>query len=422
MKRLLILLLAASASTPAMAQHAGHTMTMPMPMPSNTQAAHPPRPAARPRPRPAASPRARNARPVARRQAATPARRTATAPAARRAAVPPANPHAGHNMQTPSGSPPAGQPAHDMSSMPGMEMPAGNAPAGEPAHDMSSMPGMEMPAAPTGQPAQGTPSMPGHDMSNMGVETADPPAAPPPPAALSGPVHAADTAYPPDRMANARGIFRSEHGAILNYRVLFDQLEARIQNGRAGYAWDGEAWYGGASNRLWLKSEGEGTFGHGPEQAEAQALWSRAIDPWFNVQAGVRYDFRPDPERGYLVLGLQGLAPYWFEVDGAFFISEKGDVSARFEGEYEQRITQRLILQPRIDLDFALQDVPEIRIGSGLSSAEAGLRLRYEVIPEFAPYVGVHYGRAFGDTARFRRAAGEDVGGWSFLLGVRTWF
>ena len=280
-------------------------------------------------------------------------------------------------------------------------MPAATTPAGQPAHDMSSMAG--------------------HDMNAM-AETPDPPAAPPPPAALSGPAHAADTAFPLQRMDEARALFRDEHGRIRSHRVFFDQLEARIQSGRDGYAWDAEAWYGGATNRLWLKTEGEGTFGSSPEQAEVQALWSRALDPWFNLQAGVRYDFRPDPRRGYLVVGIQGLAPYWFEVDGAVFLSDRGDLSARFEGEYEQRITQRLILQPRVELDFALQDVPAIGVGSGLSSAEAGLRLRYEIVPEFAPYVGVQYGRAFGDTARFRRAAGEDVGGWSFLMGVRTWF
>jgi len=264
--------------------------------------------------------------------------------------------------------------------------------------------------------------MPGHDMAAMSEAAPDPPAAPPPSAALGGPAHAADTVYPADRMADARAIFRDEHGVIRTSRVLVDQLEARIHNGRDGYAWDGEAWFGGAINRLWLKTEGEGTFGHAPEQAEAQALWSRAIDPWFNLQAGIRYDFRPEPERGYLVLGIEGLAPYRFQVDGAVFLSNKGDLSARFEAEYDQRITQRLILQPRIDLDLSLQDVPELRTGAGLSTAEAGLRLRYEIVPEFAPYVGVHYGRSFGDTARFRRAAGEDVGGWTFLLGVRTWF
>lgn len=395
MNRLLILLLSASVSAPALAQHQGHTM----PMPSG---ARPAQPAARPA-QPAARQPARRARPAARRRAA-PARPARAAPARR--------------------SPTPASPAHDMSSMPGMQMPAGTAPAGQPAHDMSSMPGMQMPAgtAPAGQPAHDMSSMPGHDMSNMGEAPPDPPAAPPSAAALGGPAHAADTVYRQDQMAGARSVFLDEHGAIRSYRVLVDQFEARIQGGRDGYAWDGEVWYGGAINRLWVKTEGEGTFGSSPEQAEVQALWSHALDPWFNLQAGVRYDFRPDPRRGYLVLGIQGLAPYWFEVDGAVFLSDHGDLSARFEGEYEQRITQRLILQPRIDLDFALQDVPEIGVGSGLSTAEAGLRLRYEIVPEFAPYVGVHYGRAFGDTAQFRRAAGRDVGGWSFLLGVRTWF
>lgn len=153
-----------------------------------------------------------------------------------------------------------------------------------------------------------------------------------------------------------------------------------------------------------------------------QALWSRALDPWFNLQAGLRYDIRPQPDRGYLVVGVQGLAPYWFEVDGAIFLSERGHVSARFEGEYDLRITQRLILQPRLELDLALQNDRAIGIGAGLSSAEAGLRLRYEFVPEFAPYVGLEYERAFGNTADFRRADGEDVGGLRLVLGVRTWF
>lgn len=223
-------------------------------------------------------------------------------------------------------------------------------------------------------------------------------------------------------MAQAREELRKEHGALTTYKVLVDQLEAKTGSGRDGYSWDGQAWYGGDINKLWLKTEGEGEFGRAPEDAEVQALWSRAIDPWFDLQAGVRYDFRPDPERAYLVLGIQGLAPYWFEVDGAAFVSDRGDASARFEGEYDLRLTQKLILQPRLEFDLALQDVPEIGIGSGLSTAELGARLRYEVRPEFAPYVGIEYERAFGDTADFRRTAGEEAGGWSFLVGLRTWF
>jgi len=291
---------------------------------------------------------------------------------------------------------------------------ASSHPAGEPA-DPNCPPehaamGHCVPRAAAGQPA-----------GDAGVGDA-PPVAPPPPAAYGGPEHAAETIFGASEMAAAREQLRREHGAITTSKILLDLLEARVQGGRDGYVVDAQAWYGGDINRLWLKGEGEGEFGHKPESVELQALWSRALDPWFNLQTGVRYDFRPDPERAYAVLGIQGLAPYWFEVDGALFLSGKGDLSARFEAEYDQRITQQLILQPRVELDLAAQDVPELGIGAGLSKAEAGLRLRYEFVPEFAPYIGVNYERAFGDTADFTRAEGEDVGGWSFVLGLRTWF
>ena len=276
-----------------------------------------------------------------------------------------------------------------------------------------------------GMPAEATPvtadPRAGHAM-DAGTAPA-PPVAPPPAAALSGPAHAADAVFGAESMAGAREDLRETHGAMRVSRFGVDQLEVNLRNGRDGYAWeDLHFWYGGDINRLWIKSEGEGEFGGSIERAEVQALWSRAISPFFDLQAGVRYDLRPDPERAHLVLGVQGLAPYWFEVDGAVFVSHRGDVTARLEGEYDQRITQRLILQPRVELDLSLQDVPEIGIGSGVSSAEAGLRLRYEIVPEFAPYVGFQYEREFGDTARFSRAAGEDVGGWRLVMGVRAWF
>ena len=200
------------------------------------------------------------------------------------------------------------------------------------------------------------------------------------------------------------------------------ELEYRATNGRDGYKWQAEGWYGGDYDKLWLKTEGEGAFGEAPDQAEVQALYSRALDPWFNLQVGVRHDFRPDPERTHLVVGIEGLAPYWFEVDGALFLSDKGDLTARFEAEYDQRITQKLILQPTVEFNLSAQDAPRIGLGSGLTSAEAGLRLRYQFVPEFAPYVGIEYERKFGDTADFGRRVGEDVGGWSFLIGLRAWF
>jgi copper resistance protein B len=209
---------------------------------------------------------------------------------------------------------------------------------------------------------------------------------------------------------------------MIGYSFLVDRVETRIRDGRDGFEWDAQGWIGGDIDKFWVKTEGEGAFGEKLESAEVQALWSHAIDPWFDLQLGVRHDFRPDPQRTHLVLGIQGLAPYWFEVDAAAFLTNKGDVTARFEAEYDQRITQSLILQPRVEFDLAAQDVAELGIGSGLSTASAGARLRYEFIPEFAPYIGVEYERAFGDTADFRRADGEKAGGWSFLVGLRTWF
>lgn len=263
----------------------------------------------------------------------------------------------------------------------------------------------------------------GHCTARIGMAASAPPVAPPPQAAFSGPENAADTVWDPQLMARKRQEeLIDEHGGYTGYMVLFDRLEYRGVDGRDGYAWDAEGWYGGDYDRLWIKTEGEGEFGGALESAEVQALYSRAIGPWFNLQAGVRYDFRPKPDRGHLVLGVQGLAPYWFEIDAAAFLSEKGDLTARFEAEYDQRITNRLILQPRVEFDLAAQDVPELGVGAGLSTVEAGLRLRYEIKREFAPYVGVQYERRLGDTADFARAAGEDVGGWAFLVGLRSWF
>jgi copper resistance protein B len=262
----------------------------------------------------------------------------------------------------------------------------------------------------------------GHAMPGDSTPPA-PPLAPPPPEAFQGPEHAAETVFDEEIFGRKRQeTLIDEHGGLKTWMILADQLEYRIRDGRDGYKWDAQGWYGGDYDKLWVKSEGEGSFGEAAEQAELQALYIRSIDPWFNFQIGVRHDFRPDPERTHLAVGIQGLAPYWFEVDGAIFLSDKGDLTARFEAEYDQRITNRLILQPLVEFDLAAQDVPELGIGAGLSSAEAGLRLRYEIVPEFAPYLGVEYERAFGDSADFRRAAGEDIGGWAFLAGVRLWF
>lgn len=314
--------------------------------------------------------------------------------------------HAGHTMPAPVAARDAG---HDMGTM---------APASPVDPHAEHDTGTTRPVA----PASPTDPHAGHDMGKMGDPVPTPPEAPPPAAAFSGPRHAADSVFDPSVMEDARERLRADQGAITSYRVLVDRLEARIHDGRDGYEWDAEGWYGGDIDKLWIKTEGEGTFGKTPEDAEVQALWSRSITPWFDLQAGARYDFRPEPERGYAVVGLQGLVPYLFEIDTAAFVSNEGDVSARLEAEYELPLTQRLIVQPRAEINLAVQEVRELGIGSGINDVELGLRLRYELAREFAPYVGVSWERKLGKTADFARGEGESVDDLFFVAGVRLWF
>jgi copper resistance protein B len=348
-----------------------------------------------------------------------------------------ADPHAGHDMSqmpsAPAGPAQAAGPhaGHDMSQMPasnapaqptdphaGHDMTTGEMPAG---HDMSQMPAQ--PAA----PAEAADPHAGHDMSTMGqmptgeAVGTDLPAGTSPPPPIPG-EWAADRVYDPAAMEMGRHHLRTFHGGQKFLQVLWNVAEYQVRKGRDGYEWDGEGWYGGDINRLWFKSEGEGAFGEGLEKAEVQALYSRAIDPYWNIQAGLRYDFKPNPSRVYATVGLEGLAPSFFDVEGALFLSNKGEIMARAEGSYDQRITQRLILQPRAEINVAAQNSREIGVGAGLSDAEVGVRLRYDIRREFAPYVGVQYRRAFGRTRDYLRADGEDAAGWSFLAGIRTWF
>jgi copper resistance protein B len=234
--------------------------------------------------------------------------------------------------------------------------------------------------------------------------------------------HAADAIYDPAVMERARAAMAKESGGMTFSKLMLDRLEYRAGKGADGYAWEGEGWIGGDIERFAFKSEGEGEIGGPLESAEIQALYSRAIGPWFNVETGIRHDFRPGPQRTYAVAGIEGLAPYWFEVGAQAFISDKGDVHLRLEGSYDQRITQRLILQPAAEVNIAAQDVPELGIGSGFSDIELGLRLRYEFAREFAPYVGIEWERQLGDSARFARAAGHGVETTSFVAGLRFWF
>lgn len=242
----------------------------------------------------------------------------------------------------------------------------------------------------------------------------------PPPAAFSGPAHAADALFDPREMAEAREQLRLEQGGATHYLVLADRLEGRFGDGHESYLWDVQGWYGGDINRLWLKSEGD--FGDGPDGAELQALYSRAIAPFYDIKAGVRQDFTSEQDRAHLVLGLQGLMPYAFELDAAAFLSHEGELTARVEAEFDLQVSQRVLLQPRLEATFAAEEMPELGIASGLGSVETGIRLRYEIRREFAPYVGIGWHRKLGGTADLARAAGEDRSDWQLVAGVRSWF
>lgn len=271
--------------------------------------------------------------------------------------------------------------------------------------------------------------MSGHDMSQMDMAPAQAePDSPPPVAApqtTPPPVpadHAADRLYDPAAMARAREVLRLEHGGMTFSKVMANLLEYQARPGGDGYRWEGEAWIGTDLDRLVVRTEGEGEARGGVEAAEVQALYSRAVTRYADLQLGVRHDFKPSPQRTYLAAGFQTLLPYWVEAQGTIFLSDRGDLLGRLEGAYDLRLTQRLILQPRAELNLAASNAPEIGVGSGLSTAELGLRLRYELRREFAPYVGVSYDRRYGRTADYARAAGRDVETTSFVAGLRAWF
>ena len=231
---------------------------------------------------------------------------------------------------------------------------------------------------------------------------------------------AADRFFPQGDMNRARGILRDEHGGALTYKIMGDRIEYTSQNGEDGYRWDGEAWFGGDIDRFVLKTEGEGS--DDIEGAEVQALYSRAWDHVTDLQIGIRHDIEPNPSRTYLAVGFETLLPYWFEAEGALFVGERGQVLGRLDGSYDFQLTQRLVLQPRAEVNFAAKDDAAIGLGSGLSDAELGLRLRYEIQREFAPYIGVSWERKFGDTADYARAEGERAESTSFVVGLRAWY
>lgn len=207
--------------------------------------------------------------------------------------------------------------------------------------------------------------------------------------------------------------------------VMVDELEQAPGLGGNPILFSGEAWYGGDYSRIWIKVAGDAATSEREGAVTLQALLSRLVSPWWELQAGVRVDrgWGDDGRtRPHAVLGIQGLAPYWFETEAALFVDPEGKVSLGVDASYDLLLTQSLILEPSAAIGVALQDVPEWGISSGLHEVEAGARLRYEVVREFAPYVGVTWHAAFGGTAQTIRNGGGSPRQTSLVAGLRVWY
>ena len=204
-----------------------------------------------------------------------------------------------------------------------------------------------------------------------------------------------------------------------------DRLEYSSQPRLNPLVWDAQGYVGKDLRKFWYKTEGSVLTGETEGDMEFQGLYGRAISAYFDLLAGVRYDVaynRLDQQgRGFAVIGVQGLAPYFFEMNGNLFVSEAGDVSANFEAEYDMPITQRLWGQPRIATSAAVQKVEKWGVGSGLNHIQLGFRLRYEIKREFAPYIGISWNRQLGQTADFVKQEGGDPGILGMVGGVRMW-
>jgi copper resistance protein B len=203
--------------------------------------------------------------------------------------------------------------------------------------------------------------------------------------------------------------------------VLLDRLEAWKADEGNGLAWEALGWLGTDLDRLWLRSEGD-HVDDATESADLEVLYGHSIARWWDVVAGVRQDFGQGPSQTFAAIGVMGLAPYKFDVEATAYIGESGQTAARFQAEYNTLLTNRLILQWLAEVELYGKDDAPRGIGSGLSTVEAGLRLRYEFTRKFAPYLGVVWERAYAGTADFRREEGEDIDDTRFVAGLRFWF
>ncbi|GBQ91705.1 copper resistance protein CopB [Asaia krungthepensis NRIC 0535] len=202
---------------------------------------------------------------------------------------------------------------------------------------------------------------------------------------------------------------------------LLNQFEGRLAGAESSFRWDGEAWVGGDYNRLWLRSEGTVTKGR-MDDGDQELLYSRSISTYFDVQGGVRVDLDSGPTRTWGAFGLQGLALYQFEVQATAYVSDQGRFAGRFEGSYDIAITNRLILQPQVELNIYSKADMARGSGAGFSDIDTGLRLRYEIWRKFAPYIALTYDGYFDQARRFARQRDEAAGRARLSFGIRSWF
>jgi copper resistance protein B len=222
---------------------------------------------------------------------------------------------------------------------------------------------------------------------------------------------------PYDQMAQMMGMDdRKRFG-----KVMFDELEWVDGESGSSLGWKAAAWYGGDFNKLRIETEGSRAAGKTGE-ARSELLWDRIFTPWWSLRAGVRHDTGIGPARDWIALGVAGLSPAFIDVEAALYLGEGGRGAARLSTHHDLLLTQRLILQPEADLNVYTREDAARRIGKGISDLTLGLRLRYEVRREFAPYFGVNWTAHFGDSADLRQAAGEPARETTLIAGIRAWF
>ena len=270
-----------------------------------------------------------------------------------------------------------------------------------------------------------------HEGHGMPATPSAPAPAPPPAAAAPQPERARDTIgtrsradsdapRPPEITSGPMSMPVADD--MIFHQVLIDQLEyTRTRHGGRGLAWDMHAWVGRDSNRLWLKWEGEREEGR-TEDNRIELLWSRPVAAFWDLQAGVRHDATEGARRNWLAVGVQGVAPYWFDIEATAYVGGSGRTAFRAAVEYTFVLAQRTFLAPELELNFHGKTDQARGVGSGLSDASFGVRLRHELRREFAPYIGVNWNRRFGRTADLARAAGESVRQFEWVAGVRAWF